>query len=162
MVAESFLGRPLSFLGIISHILIMKLMKTLFLSYCERRNRIERNNLIAEANKQKRRDPVVNSWMINKMCEALELKAQFVAVPNRITWVTKRQKKEKSIVYSETILNFCETLNLNAQLSTSTGREQPQPKFKHQSKRTKPLPVVQSFTIYKMCEALGLEAKLNT
>ncbi|GFT28459.1 hypothetical protein TNCV_428741 [Trichonephila clavipes] len=162
VLAECILGHSLSFFGIIIHILIVKLVKTLITSCLGDIDRIERSNLIVKANKQQTGDPIVHSWRIYKMCEALDLKAKFEAVPNRITWVSKRQKKAKPIVYSKTILKFCEALDLDAQLSTAIGREQPQPNIKYQSGRTKSVPVVQSLTIFKMCEALGLDAKLKT
>ncbi|GFY47421.1 hypothetical protein TNIN_101361 [Trichonephila inaurata madagascariensis] len=162
VLSECILGHALSFFGIVCHILILKLVKTLITSCLGNIDPSERINLIVEADKQQTGDPIVHSWMIYKMCEALDLKAKFVAVPHRITWVSKRKKKAKPVVYSKTILKLCEALDLDAQLSTSTGREQPQPNIKHQSGCTKSVPVVQSFTIFKMCEVLGLDAKLKT
>ncbi|GFT53819.1 hypothetical protein NPIL_578341 [Nephila pilipes] len=63
--------------------------------------------------------PVVRSFFVWKMCEALDLPATFVA-EERVTTVSRKQfhvNQPVPVVYSVAVFKMCQALNLKAQLA---------------------------------------------
>ncbi|GFY40305.1 hypothetical protein TNIN_117711 [Trichonephila inaurata madagascariensis] len=157
----------MDFFGILGCVLVVEVIKHLFGIYFENITQVQENTAIAERDEEKCERigvPIVNSLMIYKMCQALDLKVQLAAEPDRKTWIAKRKSQDTPRhpvpkVYSKTVLKLCEAVGIDAELSHSTESERLQ---KNQLKRSKPLPVVQSVMIFKICQALELDVELHT
>ncbi|GFQ75954.1 hypothetical protein TNCT_408061 [Trichonephila clavata] len=105
------------------------------------------------------RIPVVHSLTIWKMCEALDLKAQFVPLPEPTALPrTPRRDTDQTttvpVVGSFSVWKICQALDLPATYDPQMIRTAV---FR---KSNKPVPVVHSTAIFKLCKALDLKAKL--
>ncbi|GFV02627.1 hypothetical protein TNCV_5017951 [Trichonephila clavipes] len=159
----------IDFFGILGCVLVVDLIKNFIGIYLENIAQVQENSdcVCAERDEEKCERigvPIVNSLMVYKMCQALDLKVQLAAVPDRKTWIAKKMSQDTARhsipkVYSETVLKFCEALGIDAELSHSKESERLQ---KNQLRRSKPLPVVQSVMIFKICQALELGVELHT
>ncbi|GFU51640.1 hypothetical protein TNCV_82701 [Trichonephila clavipes] len=103
--------------------------------------------------------PVVYSFTILKMCEALGLKAKFVPLPGatalpRTPHRGVDQTTTVPVVGSFSVWKICQALDLPAtydpQLIRTTVFRMP----------NKPIPVVQSTAVFELCKALDLKVKL--
>ncbi|GFT36809.1 hypothetical protein NPIL_503181 [Nephila pilipes] len=105
------------------------------------------------------RIPVVHSFMIYRICQALDLNvelAPFRNVRGAIQTPPKNVRKTTSLpaVYSFTVFKMCQALDLKAELRPKTER----PIFTIRKKRF--IPVVRSQAVFHICQALNLNAEL--
>ncbi|GFT31224.1 hypothetical protein NPIL_148421 [Nephila pilipes] len=107
--------------------------------------------------------PIVYSFMIFKICEAIDIKVELAAFEKRDTWGNKVKKTTKCIpiVQPEIIFKICNALNLPAKLELTEGLNIQVGETTKTSTHSKVPPVVNSIVIYKICLALGLPAQLN-
>ncbi|GFR20104.1 hypothetical protein TNCT_437441 [Trichonephila clavata] len=103
--------------------------------------------------------PAVNSFTVWKICEALDLKVNYVPLPG-VTAFSRTphrgvdQTTIVPVVGSFSVWKMCQALDLPATYNPNIKRTTI---FR---KRNKPTPVVQSTAVYQMCMALNLKAKL--
>ncbi|GFY51486.1 hypothetical protein TNIN_148951 [Trichonephila inaurata madagascariensis] len=117
--------------------------------------------------------PVVHSFMVFKICVALDIKVQFEPIENQnhdiqncenqtnVPIVQNNFENNKSlpVVHSLMIYKTCEALGIKTELNPI---KYPEPYLTAlQNKRyKKKVPTVQSPAIFKFCEALGIQAQL--
>ncbi|GFR27247.1 hypothetical protein TNCT_629801 [Trichonephila clavata] len=105
------------------------------------------------------RIPIVHSFTVWKMCEALDLKAKFVPLPGTTDLPgTPHRGVDQTItvpvVGSFSVWKICQALDLPATYDPQLIRTAV---FR---KPLKPIPVVQSTTVFELCKALDLKVKL--
>ncbi|GFU25840.1 hypothetical protein TNCV_5103861 [Trichonephila clavipes] len=97
---------------------------------------------------EEERIPIVHSFTVWKMCEALDLKAKFVPLPvlPRTPHRGKDQTTTAPVVASFSVWKICQALELPAtydpQLIRTTVFRKPH----------KPIPVVQSTAVFELCK----------
>ncbi|GFY52669.1 hypothetical protein TNIN_477921 [Trichonephila inaurata madagascariensis] len=105
------------------------------------------------------RIPIVHSFTVWKMCQALDLKAKFVPLPGAtdLPGTPHRgvdQTTTIPVVGSLSVWKICQALDLpatyNPQLIKTTVFRKP----------NKPVPVVHSPAVFELCKALNLKAKM--
>ncbi|GFQ95156.1 hypothetical protein TNCT_117631 [Trichonephila clavata] len=103
--------------------------------------------------------PTVNSFTVWKICEALDLKVNFVPLPGatalpRTSHRDVDQTTIVPVVGSFSVWKMCQALDLPATYDPNINRTNI---FR---RRNKPTPVVHSTAVYQLCMALNLQARL--
>ncbi|GFY58509.1 hypothetical protein TNIN_380691 [Trichonephila inaurata madagascariensis] len=103
--------------------------------------------------------PVVHSFVIWKMCEALELKAKFVPLPGatalpRTSHKGVNQTTIVPVIGLFSVWKICQAIDLSATYDLQIIRTVV---FRRSNN---PVPVVHSTIIFELCKALDLKAKL--
>ncbi|GFQ76935.1 hypothetical protein TNCT_690681 [Trichonephila clavata] len=103
--------------------------------------------------------PTVNSFTVWKMCEALDLKVNFVPLPGATAFPrTPHRGVDQTtivpVVGTFSVWKICEALDLPATYDPNINRTTI---FR---RRSKPTPVVHSPAVCQLCMALNLKAKL--
>ncbi|GFU15737.1 hypothetical protein NPIL_559341 [Nephila pilipes] len=124
---------------------------------------IQLKNEILESKEQKHERnafPIVKSFIVYKICLALDLKVQFKRGEKECHFIAKQKNhtNEKSAVPSITTLKIGKPSSLDAQLSPSLERNYVLEKYKME---TKSPPTVRSIMVYCICQALDIKVKLN-
>ncbi|GFQ79309.1 hypothetical protein TNCT_573321 [Trichonephila clavata] len=103
--------------------------------------------------------PTVNSLTVWKMCEALDLKVNFVPLPGATALPRTPHRGVNPttivpVVGSFSVWKMCQALDLPATYDPNINRTTI---FR---RRNKPTPVVHSTAVFQLCMALNLKAKL--
>ncbi|GFR14616.1 hypothetical protein TNCT_515941 [Trichonephila clavata] len=103
--------------------------------------------------------PIVNSAAVWKICEALDLKVNFVPLPGATALPPTPhrdidQTTTAPVVGSYSVWKMCQALDLPATYDPNIVRTT------IFQRKNKPTPVVHSTAVFQMCMALNLKAKL--
>ncbi|GFY00720.1 hypothetical protein TNCV_2141121 [Trichonephila clavipes] len=161
-------GQPPSFIEIIGYVSIVEIIKKCIPWYFDRTSEMEGDLLVLERIEQNQKInsfPSVQSAIIFRVCQSLDIKTRPALEEEKSTWFVKGQKCSKSKptipgVKSKMIYEMCNALNIKVVLLQTTEHGIVALKPYQQEKQNKS-PIVHSVMVYNMCLALGLDAELN-